>query len=188
MAFWCILETVSRKPAVGGLCHGWTAQTSALCIFLLSWMGLAVCCTSPCSAGAVWIGLLLCSSAQTFGHCKHPEGKLFFWKLLSILSVPGVSKIQSGNIPVMWNMRLTMRGWAELTFQVCCNFFVARTKERVKERRRWWKNAANRTHRDKNTFDNSKGWYTGKPKHSLLCMWVELTAVHAASTRTWHVN
>lgn len=166
-------------------------QPRALPCVFSCWAGLngpfAACCTTPRSAGAAWIGLLLCSCAQTFGHCKHPEGKLFFWKLLSILSAPGVSKIQSGNIPVMWNMRLTMRGWAGLTFQVCCKFCVW-NKGAGKRKKKVMKECGESTERDKNTFDNSKGWYTGKPKHSLLCMWVELTAVRAANTRTWYVN
>lgn len=173
MAFSFSLETFSSVNA-----NSWWApprpSSPELCLvcFLaeLNWTGLCcVRCTSPCSAGATWIGLLLCLRAQTFGHCMHPEGKLYFWKLRSILSAPGVSKIQSGNIPVMWNTRLTMRGWAGLTFQACYKF-CGWNKEASKRKKEVMKECGESTDRDKNTFDNSKGWYTGKPKHSLPCM------------------
>lgn len=121
------------------------------------WAGWAFamhCSTLPCSAGAVWIDLLLCSCTQTFGHCKRPERRPFCWRLLSILSVPGVNKILSGNIPVMWNMRLTMRGWAGLTFQVCYKF-CGWNKGASKRKKKVMKECGERTERDKNTFDNA---------------------------------
>lgn len=139
MGFWCSLEML-------WFCRGRAAQR----VFLLSWMGLCYALLYL----VVWIDLLLLSCVQTFVHCRQPERRPFCWNLLSVLSVPGVNKILSGNIPVMWNMRLTMRGWAGLTFQVCYKF-CGWNKGASKRKKKVMKECGERTERDKNTFDNA---------------------------------
>lgn len=190
-------------------CSHQSANSWGLC--LLTGMSLCcVLCTSPtCSAGPA-LNRPVVDSRHSVTVRTRRESCLF-WKLESILSATAaavrggwVSKIQSGNIPVMWNTQLMKRVWTGLSFQSQLQILreqsgTATSKEEGDERvqvesvggreGRWEEDRSDRTAFD--TLWILIDWREWK-KNKLMISSLFSTAVagkaHVANTQTWYVN